>query len=141
MSLEDDAHNFGNSELQVIFVVVLLLNDFKVIFINLLIFIFRCFILGQLVVLLDSVIRFVIHVDKELSESVNSFLSKEALTNLVEDFLGSLNLADESISLSLLVNGLKQVLKIDLAHVLEHNSCSRIGVLNALNESWKCSSN
>jgi hypothetical protein len=36
----------------------------------------------------------VVHVDEHLGEGVDLLLTKEALTDLVEDLLGCLNLAD-----------------------------------------------
>lgn len=103
MSLKQDAHDFSNRELKVILVVVFLLDDFEIIIVNLIVFVISIGVFRHVVVLLDSFIRLVIHVDQQLRENIHNFLCKQALTYFIDDLLCSLHLADQCVGLGLLV--------------------------------------
>ena len=67
MSLEQDSNDLSNRMLEIIFVVVFFFDDFKIIFVKLLIFILSLsLILGKLIIFLDSFIRFVVLLYQEL---------------------------------------------------------------------------
>jgi hypothetical protein len=67
MSLEQDSNDLSNRMLEIIFVVVFFFDDFKIIFVKLLIFILcLSLILGELIIFLDSLIRFVVLLYQEL---------------------------------------------------------------------------
>ena len=67
MSLEQDSNDLSNRMLEIIFVVVFFFDDFKIIFVKLLIFILSLsLILGKLIIFLDSLIRFVVLLNQEL---------------------------------------------------------------------------
>jgi hypothetical protein len=67
MSLEQDSNDLSNRMLEIIFVVVFFFDDFKIIFVKLLIFILSLsLILGKLIIFLDSLIRFVVLLYQEL---------------------------------------------------------------------------
>ena len=83
--------------LEIILVVIFFLDDFKIVLVKLLILILcLSLILGELVIFLDSLIRFVVLLNQELRKADNCLLVQKAgiLTNLVNDFLGRLNLAN-----------------------------------------------
>jgi len=120
MSLEEDAHDLGNGQLEIILVVVLLLDDFQVILIELFIFVLRLsLILGELIVLLDPRVGVVVKIDENLGQSDHAVLREDTLADLVDDLLGCLDLADEGVSLGLLVDGLPERVQEDSAHVLQ----------------------
>ena len=67
MSLEQDTNDLSNRMLEIVLVVVFFFDDFKIILIELLIFILcLSLILGKLIIFLDSLIRFVVLFNQEL---------------------------------------------------------------------------
>ena len=67
MSLEKDTNDLSNRMLEIVLVVVFLFDDLKIILIELLIFILcLSLILGELIIFLDSLIRFVVLLNQEL---------------------------------------------------------------------------
>jgi short subunit fatty acids transporter len=105
--------------LKIVLVIIFFLDDLKVIFIKLFILIFSLSVLSELVILLNSVIRVIVNVNEKLGKSINAILIKDAFTNLINNFFGSLDLANQSISFCLLVNGLPEALKEESGHCLE----------------------
>ena len=67
MSLEQDTNDLSNRMLEIKFVVVFFFDDFKIIFVKLLIFILSLsLILCKLIVFEDSLIRFVVLFNQEV---------------------------------------------------------------------------
>jgi len=144
MSLEQDSNDLSNRVLEIIFVVVFFFDDFKIIFVKLLIFILcLSLILGKLIIFLDSLIRFIVLLYQELRQTKNSFLVQKAsvLTCFIYDFFSRLYLADKAICLSFLFDSLKQLFEEDSCHLKNLWHSRRVSTFHTLKETWKSSCN
>jgi hypothetical protein len=118
MSLENNTEDLCNRKLQVEFVLVLFLDDFQVILVYLIILIFNFFIiLSHSIVLFDSLIRFVVHVNKLVAKNINNFLCEETCSNFIYYFLNGLNLADQGVSFCLISNSLPNAVQVKFSYL------------------------
>ena len=115
MSLEQDTHELGSCNLKVVLIVVLLLDEGKVISIELIILIFDL-VSRKLVVLLNSLERLVDNADRLFTEVVDLFRAHETWASSINDILEALHLGDECISVKLGLHGLVNVLIEGLGH-------------------------
>ena len=133
MSLEESTHKLGCSNLKVELIRVLLFNKSEIVSVKHVIFILNLLLIGERVVLRNTLKGLVDNIERLLCQVLNLLLVHETRASLIDDFLESLDLLSEGVSIQFLFHCVIEVSIVLLCHGVKGSSINVLG-LGSLHE-------
>lgn len=139
VSLEENTEDLSKGNLELILVLVLLLENGKVLLVESVVLVSLLVLLLVLGVVLDSVLRLLDKAKDFLREEIDAFWLKKTLTSLLDNLLEGLSLANKAVSFGLTLHCLDDVVAVCFSHLVNLSNVIWLGLLSTLDESWKSS--
>jgi hypothetical protein len=140
VSLEKNTEDFSESNLELILILVLFLENSKIFLVEFVFFIAFKVLFLVLGVILNSVFRLLDETKDFLGKCVNACWLKKILPRFLDDFLDSLSLADKTVCLSFTLHSFDKVVAVGLRHFVNLGNVFWLSFFSAFDQTWKSSS-